>query len=173
MFIDHQGKRKSKKIGKDKRLAQEVAKKIEARLVSGDIGLIEDKSSPLFREYANQWIDVHVPVKCKPNTIKDYRSILERYILPYFGEKLITDINRLMVKNFLMNKIKEGHSQHIVHKIKVIIGNVINLALDDGSLTSNPIHRLGNIYGKKKLNVEKDSVHEIDTLTREELSLFL
>lgn len=33
IFIDHQGKRKAKKIGKDKRLANEVAKKIEAKLV--------------------------------------------------------------------------------------------------------------------------------------------
>jgi integrase len=29
VFIDHQGRRKAKKIGKDKRVAMEVAKKIE------------------------------------------------------------------------------------------------------------------------------------------------
>ena len=32
VFINHQGKRKAKKIGRDKRLAQEVARKIEAKL---------------------------------------------------------------------------------------------------------------------------------------------
>ena len=32
VFIIHQGKRRSKKIGRDKRLALEVAKKIEAKL---------------------------------------------------------------------------------------------------------------------------------------------
>lgn len=35
LFIDHQGRRKSKKIGRDKRLALEAARKIEARLVLG------------------------------------------------------------------------------------------------------------------------------------------
>ena len=45
VFIDHQGNRKSKKIGKDKKLANDVAKKIEARLVLGDTGIFDSKKS--------------------------------------------------------------------------------------------------------------------------------
>ena len=107
VFIDHHGKRKAKKIGRDKRLLKQIADKIEAKLKLGDVGIIEDIHSPLFCDYAKQWIDVHVPVKCKPKTIKDYRSTLERYVLPYFGNMCITDINRLKVKIFLMNKRKD------------------------------------------------------------------
>jgi len=37
LFIDHQGKRKAKKIGKDKKLARDMAKKIEAKLALGEM----------------------------------------------------------------------------------------------------------------------------------------
>lgn len=43
VFINHHGKRKAKKIGRDKRLAQEVAKKIEAKLALGEMNLDEKK----------------------------------------------------------------------------------------------------------------------------------
>ncbi len=45
IFIDHRGRRKAKKIGRDKKVALGVAKKIEAKLTLGDLGLIEKKTS--------------------------------------------------------------------------------------------------------------------------------
>jgi integrase len=53
IFIDHQGNRKAKKIGKDKKLAMEAARKIEAKLALGDMGIMEDQpKAPMFKEYA-------------------------------------------------------------------------------------------------------------------------
>lgn len=59
IYIDHQGKRKSKKIGRDKKLAIEAAKKIEARLTLGDIGIIDGEAVPVptLREYVYGWKD--------------------------------------------------------------------------------------------------------------------
>ena len=39
IFICHRGRRKAKKIGKDKKLARKVGTKIEARLALGDLNL--------------------------------------------------------------------------------------------------------------------------------------
>jgi integrase len=36
IFIDHQGRRKAKKVGKDKKVAENIAKKVEAKLALGD-----------------------------------------------------------------------------------------------------------------------------------------
>ena len=50
IYIDHQGKRKAKQVG-DKKLALEAARKIEAKLTLGDVGITEDKSKvPTFRD---------------------------------------------------------------------------------------------------------------------------
>ena len=51
VFIYHQGKRKAKKIGKDEDLAREVAKRIEAKLVLGDLGFVNERPfCPIFKE---------------------------------------------------------------------------------------------------------------------------
>lgn len=172
VFINHRGKRKSKRIGKDKKLAQDIAKKIEARLLLGDVGVFDDTHSPTFADYAKQWIDVHVPVKCKPKTERDYRSILKRYIMQKFGERPIKDIKRLHVKNFLMGELNSGTSQHIVHKIKVIMSSVFNLAMDDDKLSANPAHRIGSLADKNDLKNTLSHI-SVNPLTRKELALLL
>ena len=42
VFVNHKGKRRSKKIG-DKRTANAVARKIRERLAAGDLGMIRDR----------------------------------------------------------------------------------------------------------------------------------
>ncbi|MBW2198119.1 MAG: hypothetical protein JRF58_09780, partial [Deltaproteobacteria bacterium] len=57
IFINHQGKRKSKKIGMDKRLAREVAEKIKAKLVLNELRIEKINSKcPTFKEYAEMWL---------------------------------------------------------------------------------------------------------------------
>ena len=40
VFIDHKGHRKAKRIGRDEGEAQKAAKKIEAKLTLGELGLV-------------------------------------------------------------------------------------------------------------------------------------
>ena len=167
IFIDHQGKRKAKKIGKNKKFAQDVAEKIGAKLKLGDMDLLdEQKEAKSFKEYADIWLNVTLPATCKVSTQNDYKWILNKHILPVFGKKPVTEISRLMVKKFLMGKIKEGFAQSTVTHIKNAMSGVLNLALDDEVVTINPAHRLGKIFQKK----QRDS---IDYLTKEELSRLL
>lgn len=58
VFINHQGQRKAKWIGSDKRVAVQVQKQLEAKLALGDVGLLkEEPESILFRDYAEQWLE--------------------------------------------------------------------------------------------------------------------
>jgi integrase len=53
IFINHQGKRKSKKIGADEKLANGVAEKIKAKLVLGELDIEKiEEPCPIFKEYA-------------------------------------------------------------------------------------------------------------------------
>ena len=169
IFIDHQGRRKAKKIGKDRRVAEAVAKKIEARLILGELHLSEnlENQAPSFEEYATTWMTFNVPAICKPSTEKDYRSILDNHVLPAFGKKPVTEIKRMMIKKFLMGKIKSGFAASTVSHMKSCIGGALNVAVDDGVLTANPAHRLGKIF--KKRNVQGD----IKPYSKDELSSLL
>lgn len=169
VFIDHQGRRKAKKIGKDKRTAMAVAKQIEARLILGELHLSKEheNQAPSFEEYATTWMTLNVPATCKPSTEKDYRSILDNHVLPAFGKKPVTEIKRMMIKKFLMKKIKSGFAASTVSHMKSCIGGALNVAVDDGVLMANPAHRLGKIF--KKRNVQSD----IKPYSRDELASLL
>lgn len=170
IFIHHNGKRKAKRIGKDKRVALEVAKKIDAKIALGQFQLeeeTEENSVPAFSEYAATWIETIVPATCKPSTIIDYRSILDKHVLPVLGKKPVSDINRMMVKKFLMGKVTSGLSTSTVSYMKSCISGVLNVAVDDEMLVANPAHRLGKIFKKK--NTKDDIV----PYSREELGEFL
>jgi integrase len=57
VFINHQGKRRSKKVG-DKRAANAVARKARERLAAGDMGLVRI-SVQLSRNTANNGLILH------------------------------------------------------------------------------------------------------------------
>jgi integrase len=169
VFIDHNGKRKAKKIGRDKRAAQEVAKRLEAKLTLGDVGLFDANApKPLtFKEYAETWENVTLPATCKNSTMKDYKSIMRIHILPFFGKMEVNEISRMMVKKFLMEKIKDGLAPSTVSHMKSCIAGTLSIAVDEEVISANPALTLGKIFHKK--NVQKD----IDPLTTEELAALL
>ena len=169
LFIDYKGKRKARKFGRDKRKATDAAEKIKAKLVLGDFGLLDskDQKTATFGEYAHNWISVVVPATCKPSTVSSYKGLLDNHILPLFGSKPANEINRLMVKNFLMEKYKSGQASSTVGHMKSAISGVLNLAVDDETIPANPTHRIGKIFRVKHIQ------DNINPLNREELSILL
>jgi integrase len=166
IFINHKGKRGSKKVGRDKKIALAMAKKIEARLILGEISLDKDKKEenyPLFEEYAGTWIQVIIPATCKPSTLSDYQGILKNHVLPKFGKTQVNEITRLMVKSFLMKKFNDGFASSTVTHIKNTISSVLSLALDDEVILSNPGHNIGKIFKKQqsKLTIEPYTQEEL------------
>ncbi|MBL6994182.1 tyrosine-type recombinase/integrase [Desulfobacula sp.] len=164
IFINHKGRRKAKKIGKDKKVALAVAKKLEAKLVLGETSLDKEKTNyPAFEEYAAKWIGVIVPATCKPSTLGDYKGILNNHVLPVMEKKPVNEITRLMVKNILMKKVNEGFANSTVVHIKNAISGVLNMALDDEMISVNPAHNVGKIFKKQETKLI------IEPYTQEEL----
>ncbi|MBF0526728.1 MAG: hypothetical protein HQK56_16710, partial [Deltaproteobacteria bacterium] len=104
VFIDHDGKRKAKKIGRDKKMAQDVAKKIEAQLTLNDCGLVDknDKpKTPLFKDYADQWLEGYIKHMRRHSTYQRYRDVLRMYVVPVIGAMLIDEIKRGDIRSLL------------------------------------------------------------------------
>ena len=162
IFVSHEGKRISKKIG-SKAQAKEVADKINARIALNDFSIEDEKPIPTFKEYADAWIKTTVPATCKESSTKDYGDILRIHVLPEFGDLDVTRITRGQIKEFLFRKINEGKAKSTVNHYRAVISGVLNQAVDAGAIPANPAHRLGRI-GKKE-----DGNNEIYPLTREEV----
>ena len=166
IFINHNGIRKSKRIGEDFRFANDVAKKIEAKLVLGDLSLREEKDKT-FSDYAKIWKNTTIQATCKPSTRSGYISVLNSHIMAVFGSMRVKDISRRTIKQFLQNHYQQGKAASTVNQMKSVISSILNLALEDEVILANPAHRLGKIFTSKRPN------ESINPLTRKELAAFL
>lgn len=163
VFVNHNGKRKSKKVGRDKKTADRIALEIEKKLAGKNYQL----NVPTFKDYSNTWETVTIEATCKYSTKVNYKNLLEKHINPIFGSRPVTEINRLQVKKFLQEKYSDGLAASTVSHMKSAIAGVFNLAVDDEIIPANPAHRLGKIFQDKKMQ------EEIDPLNRKELALLL
>ncbi len=169
IFIDHQGTRKAKKIGKDKKLAQEAAKKIAAKLALGDMGIMEDRPpAPTFKEYAEKWLQGYIKRLRRQSTYECYRSVLRLHVYPTLGNRPIDKITRSEIRELLLRLYGRGLSRGSICLIRDVIGGPLSFAFDEELIPSNPASGI-----TKKLQLQRDKKIEIEPLTGEEVALFL
>ena len=174
VFIHYQGRRKSKKIGKDKKLALEIARKIEAKLVLGQVGLRKPEC-PRFREYAEIWLSL--PHGWKDSTLESYRDNLRIHVFPVFGKQRLDQIRRKDLKGFFDSLLIKGSKSRsetrkgkglsfaTVNLIRAPMAGVLSYAVDSEVIETNPLSDLKLRYRKKAL--------EVEPLTEEQAGLLL
>jgi len=91
VFVVHQGKRKSMKVG-TKKAAQYVAAKIETALASGKFKL-KEKKIPTFGAHAKKWLRGYVS-SLRESSYDEYSSVLRIHLLPVFKHKRVDEIGR-------------------------------------------------------------------------------
>lgn len=157
IFIDHQGIRKSKKIGKDRRVALEAAKRIEARLVLGDLAFLADEGTereqrvPTLREYVygwkdNEgrfsmgWVEKYARISVKRSTCRNYEVILKKHLLPALGNERLDRISTRAVADLMVQKIREGLNSKTVKNIKNCMSSILAYAHHpDELIDRNPV----------------------------------
>lgn len=93
VFINHNGKRKAKCVGDSKKAAEEVARKLEAKLTLGEFDISEKEEKLItFAEYARKWLEIYAKLHCKESTWRRYEGVLRNYLTPSFGNKCLNEI---------------------------------------------------------------------------------
>jgi integrase len=170
IFIDHLGKRKSKKVGRDKRMVQEIAKKIEAKLILGQFGLDteEQRPKPSFFEYAEYWLETYVKALRRISTYERYKDILKLHVYPDLGRVPIDQIKRSDIRNLILKKSMAGVSRSTIALISVVISCLLGYAVEEELIPVNP--GLGIL---KRLRLERRKRITIEPLTPQEVQVFL
>ena len=160
----------AKKIGKDKRLAQNIAKQVEAKLTLKDTELLDnEKDVPLFRDLAVEWCETHIkPVK-RATTYKRYSSLLRMYINPSIGNARVNEIRRIQVLQALRDMLNKGLSRASIEQGKNVISGVLEYAIDFEYLETNPTHGAMKRLGLPR----KTNQQEISVFTKEEIGTIL
>jgi len=165
VFIDHQGKRKAKKVGSED-AANEVAKKIEAKLTLGEFKVEKSRPPcPTFGNYAKRWLGF-VKVMRQGTTHERYEGILRLHIGPTIGKKRLDEITRGDLRDLLLEKSNE-YSKSMLGLMRDVLSGVFNYALDEDLIQETPVRGI-----TKRLQLGKRQA-KIAPLTITEENAFL
>jgi len=162
IFINHHGKRKSKRVG-DKETAEEVAKKIKARLLLGELNVEKiNRQVKTFKEVADKWLAL--PHDWKESTRDRYKLNLDKHIYPIFKQRRVDEIRRKQLKGFFDDLLIKGLSRDTVSLIKSTINGVLSYAVDTEEIDSNPVSGIKLENKRNSFKVEPLTEAEVDKL---------
>lgn len=127
----------------------------------------EDKVEiPIVDEYALVSFENH-KFERKQTTTTDYQNIYNKHIKPYFGKNRldrikVSDIN--IWKNRLFSKV--GLSSKRVNDIKKVLGTIIEDAVRDEIIPSNPVRKSKPLPAYHQKEIEPFSFDEIESILK-------
>ena len=181
VFVNYQGKRKAKCVG-TRAAAEQVRRTLEAKLALGDFGFVavNEDEVPTFKDYAQHWLETHPKTDCKPSTYRSYEQLLTVHVYPWFGTKKLDGIKRENIKGFLgeLARAKRAvdedggetelpYSRNTLRLIVCALRSVLNSAVEDEIIESNPATRVGK-FAKNDKPAQKASA-----MSRSETQQFL
>jgi integrase len=178
VYVNYHGRRKAKCVG-TRKAAEEVRRQLEARFALGDLGFLEEsgKQSATFEDYAKGWLKRYAELECKPSTVHSYEQLLRLHVTPRFGKQKLPAIRRDEIKQFLAElgqatrlvneQTLPRFSRNTLRLIVCALRTVLNAAVEDGIIESNPASKIGKFAKTDK------PVHQASAMTRTEAEAFL
>jgi len=152
IFVNHQGKRISKFAG-DEKTAHEIAEKIQAKIILGDLGIdrIQKRDCPTLYDQAVLWLEA--PHGWKESTRDTYQNTLRLHVYPELGHRKINELTRKEFKAFFRKLISKGLSPAMVALVRSPVFSILEDAVDSELIESNPLLRM-NLKLRKKTSIE-------------------
>jgi len=171
IFVNHKGKRFAKRVGTDKRVANQIAKEVERQLAKGDLGLLpkDEPKMPTFATYATGYLK-NAAQTLKYSTWKDYSGTLRKHLTTPLGALPIDQVTRRHVKDLAFALRHGGLKPKTVRKIIGTLSVILGEACDDGLLSANPALQLKKVYRSEEF---KGVARHINPLTHDELAHLL
>ena len=124
-----------------------------------------DSSQEAFETYARRWLSERRNSRGEPLralTLKDYRQVLEDYLLPTFGHLRVRSITRSDVRAWYASLSNAGPRSRT--KAYGLIRAILNSAVDDELITVSPVHIRGAGATTKKRALEPATPVELATI---------
>lgn len=129
--------------------------------------------------YAEHWVS---SLRLADSTIKGYRKIIRNHITPDLGRIRIDKLTATRIGSHYRELEKHGRkdeygkgqplSANSIHKVHVVLGAMLDAAIDDRLLTVNPTKKKRTVNAPKSSQVRAQKP-EIVTWTGEQLQTFL
>jgi integrase len=104
--------------------------------IDGDLWLDPDHGKVAFADYAHAWIEERPNLR--PNTLAVYRYVLDRHLVPFFGNRPVAAIRETHVRRWRRDLLEAGTSATSTAKAYRLLKAILNTAADDGLMRRNP-----------------------------------
>jgi integrase len=118
-------------------MSRRKASEILARKVAASGSKAPTRSRVTFRTIGDEWL-AHVMPMYKHSTQKNHRHILEKHLLPQFGDKAIAEVTRQEVQAYVSCLTKAGYAPKTIDHIHDVLSAVLRTAVKWGHLQDNP-----------------------------------
>jgi integrase len=151
VLVNYHGRRKAKCVG-SREAAEQVRRQVEAKLSLGDLSILDaaDDEKPSFDKYADGWLKDYARIECKTSTAEGYEGVLEQYLRPRLGKKVLNEIRRDDIKALINHLISKDLSRNTIRNALCVIRGLFNYAIEEGQVESNPAARLGRFTRSAK-----------------------
>lgn len=172
-YIDYyvKGRRKRKKVGPSKKLAEQVLKDVQVRLVKGEyLGVYEEKKVG-FGEFVEKYLDYSRANKAPSTSRRD--EVIARGLVTAFGERYLFELSNRMAEEYKARRLQEGVLPATVNREMSCLRHMCNKAVEWGCLNRSPLQgvkQLKELPGRiRYLEVEEVErlMAEIDRLPLE------
>ena len=116
--------------------AQRAAEIRRSQLAEGRAGIVRRKTAPLFREFAEQFLQT-AQLECKPKTHVFYEDRI-RQLRPWFGAKRLDEITAPLIREFKEARLRQGLRGTTINRDLGTLRRMLALAVKDGILQASP-----------------------------------
>lgn len=133
-YSDRWGKRKTI-YGKNLR---ELRKQL-AEAIAGNEDFSSIKNEITLDRWSERWMEVYKEKSIRPNTKREYVHIYKKNISPYIGGRRINSLVKSDIQQVVDRASDDGYGYERQNKIKVILRDMLQRAVEDGLVINNPV----------------------------------
>lgn len=137
-YIDYyfKGKRKRKKIGPSRKLAEQVLKDVQIKIVKGEyLGVYEEKKI-LFEDFAKQYLEYAKANKSFSTFRRDRVSV--KHLISAFKGKYLFEIRPEIIENYKLTRLKKVKPAPINREL-ACLKHMYSKAIEWGYVNKNPV----------------------------------
>jgi len=132
---------------------------LRGKVASGD-GRRPVRSRVTFETLAGQWAVDVLPTKYKRSTQKNHRHIMDKHLIPRFGELALCDVTTPTIQTYVTHLINTGYAPKTIDHIHDVLSAILRSAVRWGHLPGNPARgvempRLRTVRPKWAFTVEQ------------------
>jgi integrase len=126
----------------NRRAAERMEHEVREELLAADGSTETEKDEvPLFKAFANRFLETYAKTNNKPSEIAAKESILRVHLVPAFGELMLDLIKPGNVEAYKATKLKSGLARKTINNHLTVLRRVLAIAVEWGAIDHVPVIR--------------------------------